>query len=542
MGVKLYKHNEETYEKMTHMFEAEKKVAVVQPTGTGKSFLILKWIEDHSDESILILSPSTEIFTQLERYANEEKVNLNRIKMHTYAALNVAPKEYLEGLIPTKIILDEFHRTGAEQWGDAVNTLLSLNPDAKVLGVTATPVRYLDGARDMSSEIFNGNIARYMNLGEAVEMGILPTPIYVPVWYDYDDKLNQYQESIDEIEDDSKRKEAEDLLKILKNNLSESYGAEDIFEKYMSTNGKYLVFCKDEEHLNQMKNQMIIWLRKVNTSVNTYITLANRSDKDDQIQNFINDNSNSVKLLFSIDRLNEGLHVPEIDGVIMLRPTDSPIIYLQQMGRALAVGNKQPLIFDMVNNYQSVKAIDSNGASVNVFEKEIYTSAKNRGITDAPVFKIFEHSIEFSKLFEALETILFIDNDMIWYRNFEVLKMFIADNDRLPKSNESYNGINIGSWYKIQKQSYTTGKLSCNKKRELLKSIGVESYFNDTRWYETFEVLKMFIADNDRIPKQGESYNGINIGLWCKTQKSTYRKGKLSKDRKKLLESVGMIF
>lgn len=57
--------------------------------------------------------------------------------------------------------------------------------------------------------------------------------------------------------------------------------------------------------------------------------------------------------------LNEGIHVDDVDGVILLRPTVSPIIYLQQIGRALSAGSKnQPVIFDLVNNFDSLYCID----------------------------------------------------------------------------------------------------------------------------------------------------------------------------------------
>lgn len=57
--------------------------------------------------------------------------------------------------------------------------------------------------------------------------------------------------------------------------------------------------------------------------------------------------------------LNEGIHVDDVDGVILLRPTVSPIIYLQQIGRALSAGSKnQPVIFDLVNNFDSLHCID----------------------------------------------------------------------------------------------------------------------------------------------------------------------------------------
>ena len=75
-------------------------------------------------------------------------------------------------------------------------------------------------------------------------------------------------------------------------------------------------------------------------------------------EEFYHSNNDHLKLLFSIDMLNEGIHVPNIDGVIMLRPTESPIIFKQQLGRALSVGhNSNPIVFDIVNNVQSCEMI-----------------------------------------------------------------------------------------------------------------------------------------------------------------------------------------
>ena len=57
--------------------------------------------------------------------------------------------------------------------------MLSLYPDAKVLGLSATNIRYLDNKRDMADELFDGRIASNMTLGEAIVRGILTPPKYV---------------------------------------------------------------------------------------------------------------------------------------------------------------------------------------------------------------------------------------------------------------------------------------------------------------------------------------------------------------------------
>jgi superfamily II DNA or RNA helicase len=183
----------------------------------------------------------------------------------------------------------------------------------------------------MAYELFDRNLAVEMTLGEAVAKGILPTHIYVPIWYDYDDKLKQYQEDIALITDRKEREALSHTLKQLKNNLQLSYGAEDVFATYMPNNyGKYIVFCRDYKHLQEMQGAMQQWLCRINPCLRFYVSISREKDRDLQLEAFKADNGyDAIKLLFTVDRLNEGLHVKDIDGVIMLRPTTSPIIYLQ---------------------------------------------------------------------------------------------------------------------------------------------------------------------------------------------------------------------
>ena len=66
-----------------------------------------------------------------------------------------------------------------------------------------------------------------------------------------------------------------------------------------------------------------------------------------------------MRLLFCIDALNEGIHADDISGVILMRPTISPIIYKQRIGRALSAAKaKEPVIFDIVNNIENLYSID----------------------------------------------------------------------------------------------------------------------------------------------------------------------------------------
>lgn len=202
--LQLFEHNENAYRSAVQMMEECGKAAIVHPTGTGKSYIAFKLIEEHPADTIFWLSPSEYIFkTQIENLKRQAPdISLANVHFYTYAKLMCCATEELEaiaGLNPTYIILDEFHRVGAECWGASTLELLKLCPDAKILGLSATNIRYLDNNRDMAEELFDGHIASEMTLGEAIVRGILPAPKYVTTVYQYQKELTRYQNRIDNL-------------------------------------------------------------------------------------------------------------------------------------------------------------------------------------------------------------------------------------------------------------------------------------------------------------------------------------------------------
>ena len=96
----------------------------------------------------------------------------------------------------------------------------------------------------------------------------------------------------------------------------------------------------------------------MNAEVAVYEAYSDDPGTDKAFADFKADESDRLKLLFCIDMLNEGVHVEGISGVILFRPTISPIIYKQQIGRALTAGeNSTPLILDVVNNFEGLCSI-----------------------------------------------------------------------------------------------------------------------------------------------------------------------------------------
>ena len=289
VALRLFEHNEKAYHAAVRMMEQYGKAAIVHPTGTGKSYIAFKLIEDNPEKVVIWLSPSEYIFkTQLESLKrNDPDFPLANVHFYTYAKLMCCTQAQLDDIAaqkPAYIILDEFHRAGAECWGESTVALLKLCPDAKFLGLTATNIRYLDNNRDIAEELFDSRVASNMTLGEAVVMGILPAPKYVTTVYQYQKALAKYQARVDNLR---------------------TPGIQDVNQKYLDA------------------------LRRA---------LEQADGLDKVFADFKTDTGDRLKLLFCIDMLNEGVHVEGISGVILFRPTISPIIYKQQIARLDSIG------------------------------------------------------------------------------------------------------------------------------------------------------------------------------------------------------------
>ncbi len=198
MALTLYPHQSYAYEAAARLLDQKGRAAVIHPTGAGKSYIAFKLIEGHPSAAFLWLAPSEYIYrVQREnlRRSNPE-CDLSNVLFRTYASLLYGNQEQLAELHIDYIILDEFHRCGSEHWGAAVQQVLADHPGAKVLGLSATHIRYLDNQRDMAEELFDGCVASEMTLGEAIVRGILPAPKYVTTVYQYQQSMNRYEQRI----------------------------------------------------------------------------------------------------------------------------------------------------------------------------------------------------------------------------------------------------------------------------------------------------------------------------------------------------------
>lgn len=458
----LHEHNQKTYENICRMYgKGIQRVAVVQPTGSGKSLLMAKLIEDNPDSRFFVLSTRHEINNQFKEKLDQEM--LERSEFNIYCNMSNMKREVMELLQPDYIFLDEMHRALAKEWSKGINVLLEMYPNAKVLGLSATPIRYLDKCRNVAEELFSGNLACDMSLSQAILDGILPMARYVCGVYSYEKDAESLNKKIERSTNSpEEKKELLQQVKVLKENLDKGNGVSDIFRKYVSGNEKFVVFLKNTKHLARMKPIIKKWFIDAGfSSVRMYEVHCKNLDKDKEFQAFKDDTKDGIKLCLSVNMVSEGIH-GDINGVIMLRETISANMYFQMIGRAFSCGKKTiPLIFDLVANSQFI----TNAADIS-FPNELRGEIEKRKNEckkenkdyevgfDVDEFIIMDQFMDVVSGFKAIEERLQGSWDL-YIRALTQFKEREGDCDVPSKHIEIVDGVDVklGSWVSIVRRS-----------------------------------------------------------------------------------------
>lgn len=547
----LYPHNEEAYRAAAAMLARCGKAAVVHPTGTGKSFIGFQLCRDNPDARVCWLSPSEYIFrTQLENWEAAGGGTLPNIRFFTYAKLMLLAEEELKGLPLDYIVLDEFHRCGAEQWGQGVQRLRECRPGARVLGLSATNIRYLDNRRDMAYELFDGNIASEMTLGEAITQGILNPPRYVLTAFSLQSDLKKYEARIRRAKSRPVRDRARRLLEALRRTLEQADGLDVIFDKHMrDRRGRYIAFCANAKHMDEMISHVPEWFARVDPAPHIYRAYSEDPAAGRAFDGFKTDDSRHLKLLFCIDMLNEGVHVEDVAGVILFRPTVSPTIYKQQIGRALSAGGtKEAVIFDVVNNAENLY-------SIGTVEQEMRDAAacfQFCGQSEKIVhkhFRVIDEMRDCRRLFDELEETLSASWDLM----YEQARRYFEErgNLRVPRRYKTPEGYALGSWLTTQRKLRTGqkyGRLS-EERAARLNEIGMVWDDRYTAlWNRYYGALCQYQGrhGNLDIPAGYETDDGLNLGRFITNLRSARsagsRGGCLTRERIRQLDALGMIW
>ena len=326
--------------------EGATKGLVQAATGIGKTYLAA--FDSKNYEKVLFVAHREEILKQAaDSFKNvrlsddygffngKEKDTGKSVVFASVATLGreeYLTKEYFAQDYFDYIVIDEFHHAVNEQY----RRIVKYFKPQFLLGLTATPER-MDGKNIY--EICDYNVPYEISLKEAINKGIL-VPFHYYGIYDETD-----YSSIHIVKGHYDEKE-----------LNETYIGnvrryDLIYKYYMKYRSKRaLGFCCSREHAEAMAKE---FCRRGVAAVAVY---SNSNGEYSEERNIAIEKlkNEEIKVIFSVDMFNEGVDIASLDMVMFLRPTESPIVFLQQLGRGLRTykGKEYLNVLDFIGNYE----------------------------------------------------------------------------------------------------------------------------------------------------------------------------------------------
>ena len=604
--VGLYEHNANSYRKVKASFNAgEKVVGIVHATGTGKSYNALQLAYDNKDKKIVYVVPSNGIIEHVQKIIEDNpKLDMKRdfpnLEFRTYQSFISLSRNEIESIDCDILILDEFHHIGAPIWGARIDTMLETHPNIKVFGMTAYTVRdrgtvyEKDMANPETDELFSGKIKSRYDLCDAMIDGILPKPIYKSSYTNLIGLESKLEERVQKLNGTSEEyQEYMVILSDVRKRVHEAPSIPNILRKSIKPNGKYIYFCPpySEENTNDIetiKNQALAWFKQFvpEEDIIFYTSTSEMREEGKRNRNAFYDDvtlegenaENKLRVMFAINQYNEGIHAPNVDGVIMGRGTASDIVYFEQLGRALSVrGNTKemfdklemysieeliqmckdkdiptkeneskedliekliaPIVIDLTNNYEFIKELENNLKDrIKSIQTKVLGTHRDIKIRDAA----FDIEMENQNLFEML---IYVRDrlTMSWEEYYELAKTYYEKHGNLEISYnyETDVGIKLGQWISRQRQSLDPE----SERGQKLLDIGMR--FNKKviikPWEEMFEYAKAYYEEhgNLEVPYNYKVDDEIKLGRWIVWQRQVTPPE--SEHGQKLL-SIGMRF
>lgn len=243
------------------------------------------------------------------------------------------------------LIVDEFHHAEAPSYKYLFDFL---NPK-QVVGLTATPER-TDGVDLIWQAEFGGRIAAELRLWDAMGQDLLAPFHYFGVGEDID---------FSQVPWIAGRYESRALSNLVTSNTFRNRRVLRELDKKVPdlTRMKALIFCVSVEHANQVAKEFS------EAGVQTKAVTGTTVNRGAIIQEL---RSGLLQAIATVDVFNEGVDIPEVDTIVLLRPTESPVLFLQQIGRGLRrmVGKNQVLILDFIGAHRAEYRIDTKFAAL----------------------------------------------------------------------------------------------------------------------------------------------------------------------------------
>lgn len=356
--------------------EGAKRALISAATGVGKTYLAA--FDSKNYKRVLFVAHREEILNQaatsFKNVRNSEDYGFfNGADKCTYKSVIFASvatlgrPEYLSDEYFTPdyfdyLVIDEFHHAVNDQY----KRIVEYFKPQFLLGLTATPER-MDGRNIY--EICDYNVPYEISLKDAINKGMLVPFHYYGIFDDTDySKLHIVRGKYDEKE------------------LNETYignvHRHDLIYKYYCKYGskRALGFCCSRAHAEEMAKE---FCSRGIPSVAVYSN-GNGEFSEDRCTAIEKLKNGEIKVIFSVDMFNEGVDITSVDMVMFLRPTESPVVFLQQLGRGLrrSKGKEYLNVLDFIGNYEKAGRVRFLLTGKTLSEKEPYNPADRSSFPD----------------------------------------------------------------------------------------------------------------------------------------------------------------
>lgn len=357
----LMEHNIPVYKKFDTMLKDSNQCIIVSTTGTGKSYIVDEYLEKY-DMKALVIGPTIAI-------CNEWNKLTNRVNTITYHNFYRNYESYYDGY--DCYVFDEAHHMGGKKWGKIIRIFRD-HISVPVIGLTATPTRHSDSV-DVAIEFFDSCTVTGYDQAKAIEKGILPRANYIYAFFDGEGEINDIERKIKNINDKAKTKYLHGRLSKTRRNL---LSVKEILQKHINYKRKGIVFTDSIKSIDS-----VVELIKSTFPGEEVLYIHSGMTRKKVLSTLDKFRSLESGYIVNIDMLKEGLHISNVNTVIMLRKTYSPAIFIQQIGRALASGSKDNiLVFDFVGNSRSLRYLLPDDEEESEIDTEGYTNERRHPI------------------------------------------------------------------------------------------------------------------------------------------------------------------
>ncbi|MCB9096641.1 MAG: DEAD/DEAH box helicase [Arcobacter sp.] len=356
------------------------KALIIAATGSGKTYLSAFDVKDFKAKRVLFLVHRENILISAKQsfeniienrsfglFTGNKKEKSKDYIFSTIQTMSLYYKEFKKDEFDY-IIIDESHHVTSPTYKKVIEYF----QPKFLLGLTATSNR-MDG--NSIYEIFDENIACDIRLNDALEYDLI-TPFH---YFGISDIKSIDYENVDLTKIDV-------LAKLLSVNKRVDYIIKQMnFYSFTGVKRKAIGFCVSKEHGTFMSKEFN--KRGINsTFLSSEDSVINRVKYIEKLE----DDNDVLEVIFTVDIFNEGVDIPSINTVLFLRPTNSPIVFIQQLGRGLRKSkNKEFLtVLDFIGNHKKAylialalagnKAIDKD--SLKLFLSNNFANFKNAHI------------------------------------------------------------------------------------------------------------------------------------------------------------------